>query len=99
MLINKKAQGLSITTIIVAVIGLIILVVIIMMITGKLGAFGEGLGRAMSCENVCNGIGMGKTGYDYDKEGCLGLPPNNKPKILPGKYSDVSDGEVCCCKV
>ena len=39
---KKRAQGLSITTIIVAIIGLIILVVIIMMVTGKLGAFGKG---------------------------------------------------------
>lgn len=40
---KKRAQGLSITTIIVAVIGLIILVVLIAIFTGRLGAFGKGL--------------------------------------------------------
>jgi hypothetical protein len=41
-MLNKRGQGLSVTTIIVAIIGLIILVAIILMLTGKLGAFGEG---------------------------------------------------------
>lgn len=39
---NKKSQGLSITTIIVATIALIVLVVIIAMLTGKLGSFSVG---------------------------------------------------------
>ena len=41
-MLNKRGQGLSVHTIIVAIIGLIILVAIILMLTGKLGAFGEG---------------------------------------------------------
>ena len=66
MFINKKAQGLPITTIIVAVIGLIILVVIVMMITGKLGAFGEGLKTASSCNTLCKAAGHGSSGGDID---------------------------------
>ena len=65
---NKRAQGLSITTIIVAVIGLIILVVIIVMITGKLGAFGEGVRVAGGCENVCKAAGFGGSGGNQHPE-------------------------------
>ena len=83
-MLKKKAQGLSITTIIVAVIGLIILVVIVMMITGKLGAFGEGLESAASCENVCNGLG---------KTGSNSASCSSGIKI-PGDFSDFTN---CCC--
>ena len=99
MFINKKAQGLPITTIIAAVIGLIILVVIVMMITGKLGAFGEGLGRAASCENMCKTMGY-DFGNGLSESGCDSL---TKSRVIPGTYSDVSgkteiDAEkVCCC--
>jgi hypothetical protein len=40
---KRKAQGLSVHTIIVAIIGLIILVAIVLMLTGKLGGFDEGV--------------------------------------------------------
>lgn len=43
MLKNRKAQGLSVTTIIVAVIGLIVLVVLVALFTSKLGSFSRGL--------------------------------------------------------
>ena len=40
---KKRAQGLSITTIVVAILALIVIVVVIAMLTGRLGAFGTGL--------------------------------------------------------
>lgn len=39
---NKKSQGISITTIIVAIIGLVVLVVVVLMLTGNLGVFSKG---------------------------------------------------------
>jgi hypothetical protein len=42
----RKAQGLSITTIIVALIALIVLVIIISIFTGRMGIFGKGLDEA-----------------------------------------------------
>ena len=48
---SGKAQGLSITTIIVAAIALIVLVVIIAIFTGRLGIFSGELGKAQ--ENKC----------------------------------------------
>ena len=48
---SGKAQGLSITTIIVAAIALIVLVVIIAIFTGRLGIFSGEIGKAQ--ENKC----------------------------------------------
>tara|TARA_B100001971_G_C17943033_1_gene408663 strand:- start:125 stop:325 length:201 start_codon:yes stop_codon:yes gene_type:complete len=57
-MLNKRGQGLSVTTIIVAIIGLIILVAIILMLTGKLGAFGEGTESASeSNKKTCEELG------------------------------------------
>tara|TARA_B100001971_G_C17706017_1_gene294072 strand:+ start:192 stop:473 length:282 start_codon:yes stop_codon:yes gene_type:complete len=54
-MLNKKAQGLSVTTIIVAIIGLIILVAIILMLTGKLGDFGTGTESVGNPLEACEG--------------------------------------------
>jgi len=43
MLKKRKSQGLSITTIILAVIGLIILVALVALLTGRLGDFNRDL--------------------------------------------------------
>ena len=40
---NKKGQGLSLTTIIVAALALIVLVVLVMVFTGRIGTFERGL--------------------------------------------------------
>jgi len=85
MLKKKKSQGLSITTIILAVIGLIILVVLIMMITGRLGGFSKGVASSALCENVCKSLNKDKT----DSQECT-----NGQKI-PGDYEDTPAG--CCC--
>ena len=58
MLKKRNAQGLSITTIIVAVIGLIVVVVLIAIFTGRIGSFGKGLDAAekniiQSCSSLC----------------------------------------------
>lgn len=60
---KRKAQGLSITTIIVAVIGLIVLVVIVAILTGKLGGFSEGLSKVGGCNDLCKSLGYGGAGF------------------------------------
>ena len=61
---NKKSQGLSITTIILAVIGLMILVVIIALLTGRLGGFSKGVLESGDCSSACQAAGYdgGSTG-------------------------------------
>tara|TARA_Y100000294_G_scaffold120234_1_gene111706 strand:+ start:381 stop:632 length:252 start_codon:yes stop_codon:yes gene_type:complete len=60
MLKKRNAQGLSITTIILAVIGIIIIVVLIAMFTGRLGIFSEKLKEQseVSCLNLCTALNM-----------------------------------------
>ncbi len=43
---KKRGQGLSITVIVAAVIGLIVLVVIVAVLTGRLGGFSKGVDAA-----------------------------------------------------
>ena len=57
---NRKAQGLSVHTIIVAIIGLIILVAVILMLSGKLVDFDKGITGATSCESKCSVAGFVK---------------------------------------
>jgi len=90
MLKKRKAQGLSINTIIVAIIGLIILVVLVLLLAGKLGTFSEGLDVATRCENICKTVGK-------DKGGVVGTG------ALTGKPACSVTGEqlvtaTCCCK-
>ena len=47
---KKKAQGLSLTTIIVAAVGLIVLVVLVAIFTGQMASFGIGISRAAKAE-------------------------------------------------
>lgn len=47
---NKKGQGLSLTTIIVAAIALIVLVVLVMIFTGRIGVFSQGVEKAGEAE-------------------------------------------------
>jgi hypothetical protein len=49
---NKRGQGLSITTIIVAAIALIVLVVLVAIFTGRLGGFNRGLTDVSTCESL-----------------------------------------------
>ena len=43
---NKRGQGLSLTTIIVAAIALIVLVILVMIFTGRIGIFKSGIDSA-----------------------------------------------------
>jgi hypothetical protein len=81
---KRKGQGLSITTIIVAVIGLIILVVIIAILTGRLGIFSAGLESATSCDNTCTAL---------NKE--MSDPPDDNGNCAEGEFKASGN---CCCK-
>lgn len=47
---DKKAQGLPITTIIIAILGLVVLVILFAILTGRLAIFA---GAANECPGVC----------------------------------------------
>ena len=69
MLKKRNAQGLSITTIILAVIGIIIIIVLVAMFTGRLGIFSEKLEEQsdVKCPTLCTALG--KTKIDCSTDG------------------------------
>jgi hypothetical protein len=84
---KRKAQGLSITTIIVAVIGIIILVVLIVIFTGRLGIFSKGLEEQsdVKCTNICRALNMDE-----------GTTLTSTTTVCGTGETKVS--EKCCCK-
>ena len=49
---NKKAQGISINTVIIAAIALIVLVVLVAIFTGRIGLFSKGIGAVRTCTSL-----------------------------------------------
>ena len=92
MVKKRNAQGLSINTIVVAVIGLIVIIVLIAIFTGRIGSFGKGLDETKSCESVCNGLGMVVVAT-----GNAGCGNEANEQQITGTFGDVADGNVCCC--
>lgn len=98
---KNKAQGLSITTIVSAVIGLIIIVVLIALLTGKLGSFSEGLEKTVTCDSTCDTLGYDTFESTHNLAACQSKEVADplKWKYVHGSYSDVPiAGKVCCCK-
>ena len=52
LLDRKKAQGLSIRTIIIAVLAIIVLFAVILFFSGKLTTFGEDIGAALDTKGT-----------------------------------------------
>jgi len=82
----KKAQGLSLNTIIIAAIVLIVLVVLWAIFTGRMGAFATGLKGAE--DKKCDGEG-GLGGAIVEPEDCA--PPKRAIKT-----TDATGTQVCC---
>ncbi len=79
----KKAQGLPLNMIILAVIGIIVLVIIIVLVQQKTSGFSKGLKNAS--ESTCMPRNEIKSvGTDCD--------------ILFGQFTDLKAGDICCRK-
>tara|TARA_Y100000310_G_C20627080_1_gene786528 strand:- start:519 stop:809 length:291 start_codon:yes stop_codon:yes gene_type:complete len=92
MLNNKKSQGMSIRVIIIAVIGLILAVIVVGLFTGKIDWYSSGAEEITTCDNSCKNIGYVR-GISEGQEVCK----TNGGSAIPGKYSGIGDGKVCCC--
>ena len=79
---KKRGQGLSITVIVAAVIGLIVVVVIVAILTGKLGTFSTTASAQGDCSAVC--MAAGYSG---------GAPDSSSP--TPGVKN--AQGGTCKC--
>ena len=90
---NKKGQGISINTIIIAAIGLAVLVVLFAIFTGRLGIFTRTLKDTDTCAQKCSSINM-VFGSGINTQDTKSCPAENQ--YIAGEFSDGKFG--CCCK-
>ena len=86
----KKAQSISINTIIIAALGLAVLIVLFAIFTGRIGIFSRGVQDTDTCLQKCNGLNK-NTGSapTSDTKACI------DGEYIAGSYSDGKYG--CCC--
>jgi hypothetical protein len=97
----KKAQGLSMTTIVIAALALLVLVVLVLIFTGRLNLWGQGVDQAQGCVNFCNGLNQeARTDLMNDDSGkatCRDAKPTGLGgSVIPGTTGDTKD-HICCC--
>ncbi len=87
---NRKSQGISINTIIIAALGLAVLVVLFAIFTGRLGKFSIGVQETDTCAQKCASLNM-NTGSNptSDVKSCI------EGEYIAGSYKDGQFG--CCC--
>lgn len=85
----KKAQGISINTIIIAALGLAVLVVLFLIFTGRIGIFSQGVEETQTCTSICQASAMSFQGAASADKTCV------TGQYVAGKYSDGPNG--CCC--
>ena len=90
----KKAQGISINTIIIAAIGLAVLIVLFAIFTGRLGIFTKTVQDTDTCVQKCSSLNMDQgRKLDLQTDRC---DTQAGEQTVPGTYSDSKFG--CCCK-
>lgn len=91
---SKKAQGISINTIIIAAIALIVLVVLVMIFTGRMGMFTKGVAGTGDASKSCSELGGNPV------VGTADTPPTCPPgkSALISKDSIGIPNTICCQK-
>ena len=79
---EKRAQGLSMTTIVVAALALLVLVVLALVFTGRMGDFSTGVKKVGTCEQACSAAGLTKSTAT-----CTITTDGYMPGVEP----------ICCC--
>ena len=92
---QKKRSELSIGVVVAAVIALIILVVVVAILTGRLNIYSSGVNELTTCKNTCKNIGADNHLTPLD--GSCNSDISNRRNVIPGTFSDVDKGQVCCC--
>jgi hypothetical protein len=93
----KKAQGMSINTIIIAIIVLVVLVVLVMIFTGYFGGWTRNVATCQSQGGICDSTGLTRTSGVCQSN--LASAGEGKTESLSGRC-DPSVGyaadAVCC---
>lgn len=92
---SKKAQGISINTIIIAAIALIVLVVLVMIFTGRLGLFSRGVSETTTCDQACVAGGY-KSGEARQGSSSTECGDVAYKRLLGYKWEGTEN--ACCCK-
>ena len=66
---KRKAQGLSMTTIVVAALALLVLVVLALVFTGRMGNFASGVKEVGTCDQACVAAGYTASGGTCQEDG------------------------------
>ena len=91
MLKKRRAQGLSVNVIIIAVIALIVLIVLVAIFTGRLAIFTRGIGSTGDATKTC--LQQEIDGYDTElSDEC------KKGEVSIVSSDAVSKGKLCCKK-
>ena len=108
---DKRGQGISITTVVIAAIALIVLVVVVLIFTGKLNIFGA---NAASCEAKQGKCGCyveheteGKVSFEFiilaegescsSKNGVSGCPEGYGILLRTDCNANKAEGDDLCC--
>ncbi|MFQ5620657.1 MAG: hypothetical protein ACE5FT_02335 [Candidatus Nanoarchaeia archaeon] len=98
---NKKGQDLSLTTIILAALGMIILVVLVAILTGQTGKLNIGVSRVQTsaeCNIACRQNPAYVSGqFVKDPAACTELPGGKVDAIIATTMRGPKDAELCCC--
>jgi len=89
---NRKAQGLSMRTIVLAIIALLVLVVIIFIFSGQIGEVSKGFSDARDSSNLCRTDFLGGQKCIKEDTNC----PKNWEEHSSAKCED--SGYKCCKK-
>lgn len=86
--LNVKAQGISINTIIIALIGLLVLVILVIIVSGNVRDVNTTAGQCATKGGEC----VPNTNHDFP-DGC---PDHNYVRYLGTECE--KNGEICCIR-
>jgi hypothetical protein len=100
----KKAQGLSMTTIVIAALALLVLVILVLIFTGRLKLWGSGVDDAGACDNYCKTFGKIPINGEPIPTDSSTTPPAKKCTQDAHQYipavvkKDGGTDYYCCCQ-
>lgn len=91
----KKAQSISINTIIIAAIALAVLVVLFVVFTGRFKVFSEGVsGASLNYDGGCKAVGYLS---GIVESGPSGTQDCRSGIRISGRFEGMGEGQICCC--
>jgi len=96
-MMNQKGQELSLTTIILTILGLIVLIILAMVFTGRMASFGAGLTtieETTQCTQACTSAEKGYKSGSVIASDKLCIIATHEEVQVP----TLTSKKKCCCK-